>query len=120
MSLGRDFTVVRGDDYQQPFTVVLDQDRALDGTESWTFTVRKTKAGSELLSLTKSAGQILIDPLSFQPTVQFLSSPATLLEANFPIDEDDVPYWYDLQMVKDSQLQTVALARMIVVSDLTR
>lgn len=117
----QDFSIVRGDDFLQPFTITLDQDRVLDGTETWTFSVRKDKDdASPKITLTKGGGQITIDAATKQPTVVFDSATPTLTEGNFPSNNEDVPYWYDLQMVKDAKVETVAIGRMIVVSDITR
>jgi hypothetical protein len=118
VSRDQDFTVVRGDDIQQPFTVTLDQGRALDGTESWRFQMRALKSdASTLVSLTNPV-QITINGSTYQPTVVFTST--TLSIANFPASDKDRKYWYDLEMLKDSKTETVAEGRVTVITDVSR
>ena len=118
VSRDQDFTVVRGDDIQQPFTVTLDQSRVLDGTESWIFQIRRHKTdASKLVELT-SPTEVTIDGSTFQPTVVFLAS--TLTIALFPASDVDVKYWYDLQMTKSAKVETVAEGRLTIITDVSR
>ena len=118
VSTDQDFTVVRGDDVQQPFTVTLDQSRTLDGSETWNFTIRKEKAGTSLATLTSTIStQISVGASTFQPTVIF--GPSTLPVASFQPKEVDAEYWYDLQMTKDGLIETVAIGKITVISDIT-
>ena len=118
VTTGADFTIVRGDDVQQPFTITLDQSRSLDGTETWTLTIRKEKAGTALVTLqSPAASGISVGVSTFQPTAVF--SPTTLTVALFPATEVDREYWYDLEMTKDGNVETVAIGKITVISDIT-
>lgn len=113
-----DFTVVRGDDVQQPFSVSLDQSRTLDGTESWKLQIRRRKTATSSLVALTSPAQITIDGSTNQPTAVFQDT--TLTVALFPPSDADVKYWYDLEMVKDSLVETVSEGRITVISDVSR
>lgn len=107
------FSITRGDDYQQPFTVTLDQSRTLNGSESWTFTVRETKSGPALLTLTSPTG-ITVDG-SFQPTVVFTPSDFS----GFSTFEDTV-YLFDLEMTKDGKYETLVVDELTIIGDISR
>lgn len=114
------FTIVRGDDYKQPFTITLDQSRSLDGTESWTTTLRESKTSSALLVLSSPSSGIEVEASGhatrpFQPTLVF--TPADY--ANLTPDRDQ-DYHYDLQMTKDGKFETPVVDIMTVRGDLTR
>ena len=113
---GNEFSYIRGDDFIQPFTPSLDQSRTLDGTEAWTFSVRETKTGSVLLTLTKAGGGIQIDG-SNNPEVIF--TPTTLDTTNFPPGADKT-YIYDLEMVKDGKRETGVIDNFTVIGDISR
>ena len=113
----KEFTVVRGDNFKQPFTVSLDQSRTLDGTESWRFSVRKTKSGPVLLSLASPITNGIEILGTFQPQVVFL--PSTLGTTEFPPGEDE-SYVYDLEMTKGGQVETYAIDVLTVVGDVSR
>jgi len=118
VSRDQDFTVVRGDDVLQPFTVTLDQSRVLDGTETWRFQIRTLKSdGTALVSLV-SPTQILITAVTYQPVVVFL--PSTLTLALFPPNRRDRGFSYDLEMTKDSKVETVSEGIVTVITDVSR
>ncbi len=114
---GKGFTVVRGDDFEQPFDPKLDQGRTLDGTETWRSTVRKTKAGSVLATFNSPVG-IEVDPTTFKPSIVF--DALSLPEANFPISDQDEQYWIDLEMSKGGEFETAYINKVTVVSDVSR
>lgn len=109
------FTIIRGDDFQQPFTVTLDQSRTLDGSETWKFTVRLNKTSAVLLTLTSSGGGITTDAVTFQPTVVF--TPADF--SGFTTYSDQT-YVYDLEMTKDGKFETYAIDDLTITGDVSR
>lgn len=118
VSTDQDFTIVRGDDIAQPFTITL-QTGSLDGSESWRFSVRRNKTDTvPLIDLTDTTGGITKDVTTFQPTV--VLTPSDTPVASFPISNDDVPYYYGLEMTKDGAITTVAVGKMRVISDVVR
>ncbi len=116
------FTVNRGDDFEQPFTITLDQSRSLDGTESWAFSVRDGKTGTTVLMALTSpvTSGIRIEASGhgtrpFQPTLIFTPAAFNLITAG-----DDATYDYDLEMTKDGKFETYAIDTLTIVGDVTR
>lgn len=111
----KNFSVVRGDHFKQPFTVSLESPRVLDGSESWSFSIRKTKDTVLLLTLI-SPVQIEVDG-SFQPSVVFLPETVAPLQTEPGADEDFI---YDLQMKKGGKVETYAIDNFTLIGDVTR
>ena len=116
------FTITRGDDFEQPFTITLDQSRSLTGTETWAFSVRDGKTGASVLIAKTSpvTSGIRIEASghatrAFSPTVIF--TPACF--ANIP-KGGDKDYVYDLEMTKDGKFETYANDTLTIVGDVTR
>lgn len=109
------FTVVRGDDFIQPFLVTLDDSRTLDGSETWSAELRASATGSALMSFSVGAGTIDVDPVTFQPSMVFLRNNY----GNIPIGKD-TNYFYSLRMSKGGKVETSALDVTTIRTDLSR
>ena len=119
MKLDQDFAVLTGEDVIQPFTVTLDAKRNLDGSETWRCQIRdKPSDAAFLVELTSAGGEIEVDGTTFYPRLVF--TPALLSTSNFvPTDKPrDLPY--DLEMTKDTKVETVAKGKVEVTTDITR
>ena len=113
----KQFEIVRGDDYKQPFTVTLDQSRTLNGSESWKFSVRRTKNDSDpvLIALSSPAANGIEIDGSFQPTVVFTPADFALIKKG-----SDLDYVYDLEMTKAGKFETYSVDILTIIGDVTR
>lgn len=109
--------VMRGDRTLIPVTKRFDDGRSLDGSETWTFAVRRYKTDATALLTLQSPVDIEIDSLSYQPTI--IIGAGTLDTTNFPPSEEPISYWFDLVMTKDGSPETKQ-GRFIVVTDVER
>lgn len=109
------FTVVRGDDYKQPFTITLDQARQLDGAETWKLTIRDGKGSSTALLVLTSPTGIEVDGTTFEPTAVFRPNDFS----TFTVGED-ADYDYDLEMTKTGKIETLAIDTITVRGDVSR
>lgn len=105
---------VRGDDLQIPCTITLDQSRTLDGSEEWEWVVKKTVAGSALVTKTSPSG-ILINGTTKQPTIVLAAG--DFLVAKFPDTVPPQQHIHELEMTKDSKVETVLRGQFTVLAD---
>ena len=102
MKTGQTITYIRGDDLSIPVTVTLDNSRTLDGTETWSWTVKKDVRGSALLSKTSaSSSEISVDGSTYQPTILVAPSDFSAYRSS----ATDQSYVHELQMVKDTKTE---------------
>lgn len=115
MLTGQDVLHVRGDDLDIPVTITLDQGRTLNGTESWKWVLRRTVEGTDLLTKVQPTQITIGNSPGFNPTVHLLA--ADFLAAQFPDKIDPQHYIHELQMTKDSKVETVLRGQFTVLSD---
>ena len=118
MATEADFEIIRGDDVQQPFTVTLDQSRVLDGTETWRLFMRSLRTDSVTVLELVSPNQITIDATTYQPTAVF--TPTDTPTSAFPVSKKNRKYDYDLEMTKDTLVETTNYGKVTVRGDTSR
>ena len=114
MKTEQNFTHVRGDNLALAFTVTLDNSRTLDGSETWTWALALAPTETALITKTNSSG-ISVDGSTNQPTVSL--APADFPTSTFPKRNSDQRFIHELQMVKNSNVETVARGTLTLISD---
>ena len=116
MTDDQDITYIRGDDLSIPVTVTLDNSRSLDGTEAWKWELKRDVESPAVLSKTSPSSGITIDGSTNQPSIVITPSDFTLLK--FPSSITDQTYKHELQMTKDSKIETILRGKFTVRSDI--
>ena len=116
MNDDQDVTYVRGDDLSIPCTVSLDESRALAGTETWRWELKRDVTAPTLISKTSQSGGITVDVSTYQPTIVIENGDFSLLQ--FPSNATDQLYTHELQMTLASgKVETVLRGSFTVRSD---
>jgi hypothetical protein len=114
MQTDQDVTHIRGDDLQIPVTVSLDESRTLAGDEDWKWELKRDVDAPSLISKT-SAVQITIDGTTKQPTILLDADDFPVL--TFPPAATDQVFIHELQMTKDSKVETIMRGTFTLRSD---
>ncbi len=115
MTEGQDLTHVRGDDLQIPVTVTLDEARALDGTETWKWALKREIGSPVSLSKASPSTGITVDESSFQPTIVLTDT--DFPTSSFPSSIVNQVYIHELQMTKSSKVETILRGKFTLKSD---
>lgn len=113
MLTDQDVLHVRGNDMRIPCLISLDQERVLAGDESWKWVLKKNQTTAELLAKSEGGG-IEIDPTNHQPTI--LLTTGDFLVGNYPDSLEPLQHIHELQMTKDTKVETVLRGQFTVLT----
>lgn len=115
MTEDQNITHVRGDDLSISVSVTLDNERTLDGSESWKW-VLKTNAGAHALVTKTDSSGITVDGSTHQPTV--VLTPSDFATSSFPNSVNSKTFVHELEMTKSTKVETVTRGTFTLVSDI--